>query len=217
MPYVYGQDFLQRLFPLLFRFTPGRTTSIMAEALGAALGVVGVLAQIFDGCVKAYALFSTAASFDSDSQKLVCKIRIEEMRLVVWGREWGVAEGKLEKHLSRVDDGGGNMMRNMAVDILKNLHTTITDVAKLREKYGLEENENEDRKNGKGGKKGLEGLVVGNGKPESAPRKSSTDLRSVGEKMKGLTIRARWVVAGRTLTPELRGVRLIANRRQGQV
>lgn len=170
----------------------------MAEALGTALAVVGVLGQIFDGCVKAYALFSTAASFDSDSQKLVCKIRIEEMRLVVWGREWGVAEGRLEKHLSQVDSGGGGMMRTMAVDILTNLHTTITDVQKLRERYGLEENKPDD---GKGGKKALEGLAVSSGKADGSPRKSSSDLRSVGEKMKGMTVRARWVVAGKALGP----------------
>ncbi|KAI4592011.1 hypothetical protein KJ359_011958 [Pestalotiopsis sp. 9143b] len=78
----------------------------MAEAVGTALAVVGVLGQVFDGCVKAYAFFSRAASFDADSQRLACKVRIEETRLVVWGREWGVAEGRLEEHLSQVDGVG---------------------------------------------------------------------------------------------------------------
>ncbi|KAK6067029.1 hypothetical protein SCUP515_10365 [Seiridium cupressi] len=163
----------------------------MAEAIGTALAVVGVLGQIFDGCVKAYSFFSKATSFDSDSQKLVCKIRIEEMRLVVWGREWGVAEGRLEKHLSQVDGGSGSMMRNIAVDILTNLHMTITDVQRMRERYGLVET-------GEGGKKD-EGLVLGTGKSEAFARKSSSDVRNVGDKMKGMTIRARWVVAGAKL------------------
>ncbi|ETS87078.1 hypothetical protein PFICI_00906 [Pestalotiopsis fici W106-1] len=169
----------------------------MAEAVGTALAVVGVLGQVFDGCVKAYSYFSRAASFDADSQRLVCKVRIEETRLVVWGREWGVAEGRLEKHLSQVDIGGGGggvgklvdgggsggsggLLRNMALEILNNLHATITDVQKLKGRYGLVDGDEKD-----GGKR-----------MEPSARRSSSDVRNVGDKMKGLTIRARWVVAG---------------------
>lgn len=167
----------------------------MAEAVGTALAVVGVLGQVFDGCVKAYSFFSRAASFDADSQRLVCKVRIEETRLVVWGREWGVAEGRLEKHLSQVDLGGsgsgskvvdgggggsGGLLRNMALEILNNLHATITDVQKLKGRYGLVDGEEKD-----GGKR-----------LDSSARRSSTDVRNVTDKMKGMSIRARWVVAG---------------------
>ncbi|KAH8201862.1 hypothetical protein TruAng_003949 [Truncatella angustata] len=159
----------------------------MAEAVGTALAVVGVLGQIFDGCVKAYSFFSTARSFDSDSQKVVCKIRIEETRLIVWGRQWGVAEGRLEKHLSQVDSGGGGLMRNIAVEILTNLQTTITDVQKLKDRYGLVENGETGKKN--------DGLVLGTGKPETCPRKSTDDVKNVGDKMRSMSIRARWVVA----------------------
>jgi hypothetical protein len=58
----------------------------MAEALGTALsivGAVGVLGQIFSGCIKAYAFFTTFSNLGRDSERLVCKIRIEEMRLLV--------------------------------------------------------------------------------------------------------------------------------------
>ncbi|KAH7329054.1 prion-inhibition and propagation-domain-containing protein [Stachybotrys elegans] len=117
------------------------------EALGAAIGVVGLLGQLFDGCVKAYGYFTTARELDADGQRLLCKVRIEEMRLVVWGREWGVAEGKLDAHLdgsssssssSRAGVGGGNpQLRRLATQILEELHGTVTDFAKLKEKYGL--------------------------------------------------------------------------------
>jgi hypothetical protein len=43
----------------------------MAEILGATLGIVGavgVLGQIFDGCIKAYAMFTTAANLGRDSE-----------------------------------------------------------------------------------------------------------------------------------------------------
>lgn len=52
----------------------------MAEVLGTALGLVGaieVLGQIFDGCIKAYVFFTTASDLGRDSERLVCKIRIE--------------------------------------------------------------------------------------------------------------------------------------------
>ncbi|KAK8050663.1 hypothetical protein PG994_012393 [Apiospora phragmitis] len=137
----------------------------MAEAVGTALAVVGVLGQIFDGCVKAYGHFTTAAQFAQQSRGLACKLRIEEMRLVVWGRAWGVTEGKLEAHLMDAygsRGGGGSsttklaavgpsplggegqgraMMRSLAVQILSELHRTITDGQRLRERYGLVEDE----------------------------------------------------------------------------
>jgi len=114
----------------------------MAEALGTALGLVGavgVLAQIFDGVVKAYAFFTTAANLGRDSERLVCKIRIEEMRLLVWGREWGVVEGKLEAHLQAESDSGNQRLRQLAITILSELHKTITDFNKLQDRYGLRE------------------------------------------------------------------------------
>lgn len=114
----------------------------MAEVLGTALsivGAVGVLGQIFDGCVKAYAFFTTASSLGRDSERLVCKIRIEEMRLLVWGREWGVVEGRLEAHLQAESNAGNERMRLLAIQILSELHRTITDFNRLQDKYGLRE------------------------------------------------------------------------------
>lgn len=133
----------------------------MAELFGVAtgaLGAVGLLAQLFDGCVKAYGYFSSAARLDADAQRLLTKVRIEEMRLVVWGREWGVAEGLLERRLAeatgtagpevgreRLKGGGppqgllagGPQLRVLAEQILTELYNTITDFRKLQERYGL--------------------------------------------------------------------------------
>ncbi|KAI0136720.1 prion-inhibition and propagation-domain-containing protein [Xylariales sp. AK1849] len=161
----------------------------MAEAIGTALAVVGVLGQIFDGCVKAYSFFSAATQFDADSQKLVCKIRIEEMRLVVWGREWGVAEGKLEAHLS---ESGGGGMRSLAVQILTELHRTVTDVQRLRDRYGLVESEVLEEE---GGKK-AEGFASP-GRKEMIVKRPSESGKNGGERnwRKEFTMRAKWVVA----------------------
>jgi hypothetical protein len=108
----------------------------MAEIIGTTIGVVGFLGQLFDGCVKAYGYFTTAANMDGDGQKLLCKVRIEEMRLVVWGREWGVAEGHLERHLDSTERSNPQL-RALATQILQELHGTVTDFRKLKETYGL--------------------------------------------------------------------------------
>jgi len=110
----------------------------MAEAIGTAIGVVGFLGQLFDGCVKAYRYFSTAAHLDGDAQRLLCKVHIEEMRLHVWGREWGVAEGRLEAHLKLE---ANPQMRQLAIQIMTELYNTVTDFSKLQDKYGLRSQE----------------------------------------------------------------------------
>lgn len=164
-----------------------------AELIGTTIGVVGFIGQLFDGCVKAYGYFTTASQLDTDSQRLMCKVRIEEMRLVVWGREWGVAEGKLEAHL----EGGKNQgLRELATQILEELHETVTDFRKLQERYGLREESGNG--NGNGGKKNS---------PVSTPavsRKGSKDESKVEEKVlkterswrKEWSLRTKWVIAG---------------------
>ncbi|KAK8055554.1 hypothetical protein PG993_000781 [Apiospora rasikravindrae] len=196
----------------------------MAEAVGTALAVVGVLGQIFDGCVKAYGHFTTAAQFAEQSRGLACKLRIEEMRLVVWGRAWGVTEGKLEAHLMDAYGGGGSsgptttkvapigpgplggegqggaMMRSLAVQILSELHRTITDGQRLRERYGLVEHEEKGIINGS--KKGS----AGGGKEALIKRSSDQSSKNGGSSSgewswrKEFSIRARWVVAGKSVS-----------------
>src|ERR1700726_3410330 len=74
-----------------------------------------------------------------DTERLLCKIRIEEMRLLVWGREWGVVEGKLEAHLQAECNAGNERLQPLATQILSELYQTITDFNKLQDKYGLRE------------------------------------------------------------------------------
>ncbi|KAI9843001.1 MAG: hypothetical protein M1838_002903 [Thelocarpon superellum] len=111
------------------------------EVLGTALGVVGtigVLGQIYTGCMRSYAVFTTATNMGKDSERLICKVRIEEMRFIVWGREWGVAEGKLDAHLSAAK-GDSDGLKKLAEVILKQLLDTIGNSKKLRDRYGVKE------------------------------------------------------------------------------
>lgn len=151
----------------------------MAEVLGTALGMigaVGVLGQIFTGCINAYRLFTSAANLGRDSERLVCKIRIEEMRLLVWGREWGVVEGKLEAHLQAESKAGNERLRPLATQILEELYRTITDFNKLQDKYGLRSEES-----------------ISAGDEKEVQKKVNGGM---GSRLKNeLQLRAKWVIA----------------------
>lgn len=157
----------------------------MAEALGTAIGVIGFIGQLFDGCVKAYGYFTTAANLDADSQRMLCKVRIEEMRLTVWGREWGVAEGKFDAHLSERNP----QLRALATQILEQLHGTVTDFRKLQDRYGLVDEEAD--RNGDDEKKKM---ATTNG----ASKRRTSASTGVNERSwrKELGLRTKWVIGG---------------------
>ena len=178
----------------------------MAEAIGTALSVVGILGQLFDGCVKAYGYFTTAANMDPDSSRLLCKVRIEEMRLVVWGREWGVAEGHFEAHL---DSERNPQLRALAMQVLQELHGAVTDFRKLKSKYGLVD-EAAANGGGGGGDDG-EGLDVKGKAAVTSPSPPGKAFRDEGKRLNGsskspvpgergwrkeITLRTRWVIGG---------------------
>ncbi|KAF5006622.1 hypothetical protein FDECE_7017 [Fusarium decemcellulare] len=168
----------------------------MAEAVGTALGVVGVLGQLFDGCVKAYGFFTAAANFDTDSQRMLCKVRIEEMRLVVWGRDWGVAEGRLEAHLESTKNP---QLRKLALEILGELHSAVTDFKKLKDRYGLVDEGGGGRSTnldvkGKGGKGSPSPSRKGDEKSKSNGSTKTSSVSSERSWGKELGLRAKWVI-----------------------
>ncbi|KAI9827483.1 MAG: hypothetical protein M1832_004833 [Thelocarpon impressellum] len=151
------------------------------EVAGFTLGVVGavgILGQIFDGCVKAYAYFTTAHNLGRDSERLLCKIRIEEMRLMVWGREWGVAEGKLEAHLA-ASSGDNDALKKLAETILKQLLDTIGNTKKLKERYGVKESTKES---------------IANGDDKPSPKGADTGNTPNWNEIR---LKARWVIGDR--------------------
>lgn len=188
----------------------------MAEIIGTTLGVVGFLGQLFDGCVKAYGYFTTASNLDTDSQRMMCKVRIEEMRLVVWGREWGVAEGKLEAHL---DSERNPQLRALATQILEELHGTVTNFNKLRERYGLVDSEGvvvaTPEKTKKKGEKDV-GLAGAATWPKDAKTSNGKTNGERGWK-KELSLRTRWVIQGLLVLAHSLIVPHTNSTRQGQV
>ena len=147
------------------------------EIAGLSLGVVsavGLIGQIFDGCVKAYSYFTAAANLGKDSERLLCKIRIEEMRLMVWGREWGVKEGRLEAHLAAMH-GENDGLKKLAETILQQLLDTIGNTKKLKDRYGVKEE-------------------MAKGETSGANRPTDANIASAWGDVK---LRARWVVSDR--------------------
>lgn len=159
----------------------------MAEIIGTTVGVVGFLGQLFHGCVKAYGYFTEATHMDGDSQKLLCKVRIEEMRLVVWGREWGVVEGNFEAHLDR-SEGSNPQLRALAKQILEELHGTVTDFKKLKETYGLIDEPGEQART----------KSKGDARP-SPKDESANPLKSEKSWRRELTLRSKWVIGGESI------------------
>ncbi len=149
------------------------------EAAGVALGVfgaAGILGQLFDGCIKGYRVFSSASNLGRDSERLACKVRIEEVRLSVWGREWGVVEGKFEAHLL-AGNWGHEGLKAIATEILSQLLQTIMDCNKLQERYGLKEESP--------------------GSVDKEAYKRSADIKNIasGRLKDDWKLKARWVVA----------------------
>jgi hypothetical protein len=145
-------------------------------------GAVGVLGQIYNGCQVGYKVFSSARNLGRDSDRLVCKVKIEEMRFRVWGREWGIVEGKFEAHLSATAWEG---LRELAKDILTQLLSTILDCHKLQAKYGLREE----------APGSVDTAAYEEWKKVAEPKTSKPSLGSKLKKEMGMAgLKAKWVI-----------------------
>ena len=148
------------------------------EAAGLAIGIfgaVGALGQLLDGCLKGYKIFTTASNLGRDSEKLVYRVKIEEMRLKLWGKEWGVAEGHFEERLSRSAHHQG--LKELAELILKELYRTIMDLNTLQDRYGLREE------------------APGSVDKEAYKRNADPNAITAPKTPGGFKLRARWVIS----------------------
>lgn len=98
----------------------------MAEAIA----FVVLAGQLFIGCVQAYHFLLTAYSFESVSQKYLINLCIEQARLLIWGRNSGLAEGAGHPSL-------GNMAA-LIVRVLEYMQNSLSNAADLSRKYGLD-------------------------------------------------------------------------------
>jgi hypothetical protein len=109
----------------------------MAEALGAVAAVVGVLSSIvtlYESCSKGYAKFTHVRELEKTYATLFMKLRIQEARFHIWGRGWGVQDGKLIEEVA-VSEG----LRMIVEDVLQQMDKLLQDSVQLSTKYGVHE------------------------------------------------------------------------------
>jgi hypothetical protein len=95
------------------------------------LAVFGLTAQLFVSAVHSYRFISTAQHLKRDASIEFWKLRIQEVRLRSWGRQWGADREEFETFLEEenlVEDVRG---------ILTQIQDLFADSKKLKEKYGL--------------------------------------------------------------------------------
>jgi hypothetical protein len=105
----------------------------MATVAGLVLSGTEVGLQLFQGCIKAYKLFTEAKNIGSDSQTLIWKFRIQEHRLEIWGREWGFL-GPVD---SRDVPASDRQQDDQVMGLLRRISTLLMNYRNLHERYGL--------------------------------------------------------------------------------
>lgn len=99
-----------------------------------ALGSIPLVTKAFTACLAGYKLFTQAQQLGQDSQVLLWKFRIQEMRLKLWGREWGLlADGQLSADMAmRIEED-----RKLVLEGLERISEILEDYNKIKSRYGL--------------------------------------------------------------------------------
>jgi len=109
----------------------------MAEAFGAVAAVVGLLSSIvtlYESCSKGYGKFTNARDLEKTYATLFMKLRIEEARFHVWGRRWGIQDGKLIEEAEVAE-----VLRRVVEGVLQQMDRLLQDSVQLSTKYGIHE------------------------------------------------------------------------------
>lgn len=126
-PVVVNLLKISTLIPIL---GPALTANNMdpATLAGIALSGVSLAFDIFHGCVIGFQLLSAAHNLGNDAEFLVCMLRLEEYRLILWAKRSGLADDDLDR---KFDD---TAIRTT----LAELKELLTDAEKLKKRYKLD-------------------------------------------------------------------------------
>ena len=91
------------------------------------LSAVSISFQIFAGCVMSFKLLTSAHAFGKDASLLICQLRLDEYRLILWAEKSGLFSDTLDPRLDR----------SLINSSLAELRLLFEDSSKLKEKYGL--------------------------------------------------------------------------------
>ena len=98
------------------------------EGAGIALAVASLGFQIFAGCVKGFQLLSGAHHFGKDAEYLVCMLKLEEYRLILWAKKSGLIGDKLDERLEK----------ELINKTLGQLRSLLQDTVTLKKRYKLD-------------------------------------------------------------------------------
>ena len=165
----------------------------MGTPLDAAAGIAGLISlafTVFQGCVQGFVILSTARQIGRDGDFLRVMIEWEHYRLYEWSQHAGIANERVTTDLNWA----------LILGLLQQLEVLLTDVTKLRDRYGLVF---EDKSQEKG-----EEFVAADAANESSLRNLSLQLdsrfflsstKAIHEKNRGSPLRRlRWSVIDKT-------------------
>ena len=95
------------------------------------LAVIGLAAQLFVSVVQTYRFISEAQGLVKDAPELYWKLRLEEIRLMAWGRYWGLDDGNFDSFL---EDAG---LREDVCGILCRMKELLQNTESMSTKYGI--------------------------------------------------------------------------------
>ncbi|KAJ5113289.1 hypothetical protein N7456_001823 [Penicillium angulare] len=93
------------------------------EVAGLVLSVVA----LFSSCLEGYQLVSDVKNSEHDSAILLCRLQIEEKRLMIWGRTVGLAEETCRIPIQDID---------IIVTVLTEINSITQDAAVMKKRYG---------------------------------------------------------------------------------
>jgi hypothetical protein len=88
----------------------------------------------FNGCVEGYKLFTDAKEIGQGSQILLWKFRIQETRLKMWGREWGLL---VESDSGQPSERKEPEDLKIVLETLTRISDLLKDYKQLKRRYGL--------------------------------------------------------------------------------
>ena len=98
------------------------------EEAGIGLAVVGLTFQVFAGCVKGFQLLSTAHNLGRECELLICWLKLEEYRLILWAKKSGLIDDNLDP---RFDE-------EIVKATLGELRSLLENTEKLKKRYNLD-------------------------------------------------------------------------------
>jgi Prion-inhibition and propagation len=103
----------------------------MAEIIGVSASVIA-LASLFKACVEAFEIYKCVKKQDADLKKLNSKLRIEQCRLLVWGKAIGIPDRSDTNHTMLQDCN----FQDVIQDTLELILQLLTDSENPSSKYG---------------------------------------------------------------------------------